>query len=297
VKCNNTHFCKSRDGDEITIQVELLLRFWRESLYKPKVAVLHFLPSHTPNEPESIAAYDREMASLLQNLIQSRNMNVIFATDHGRVDDEHSFSFPMMSAVVCEQALNEERKQNMAFNSQRMVAMYDIHHTLRHLLLGDPDVELRDGVQQEFVRSMLASKIARNRTCMAAGVPPSVCPCLARSWKPVPQKLEATIRAELEKELRYKQQPSCPAFDIQNMIILSPESPKKGSKLFFGAKNFIRGEIHVQEGVVFSVKGYMVGPSLLLHSLVQSTSYRKFEACTPKGSNPQFCICTPAGAA
>lgn len=306
---SSSSFCKRGDTEELSLQVEHLRQFWKESMNSPKLAILHSAASHVPNTAESVAAYDTELATLLQNLIQSRNMNIMFFTDHGRLQDEYSFGFPLMAVILCKQALkNEERKENMIHNSERMVTMYDMHHTLRHLHLGDPEKEDREGVERKFDRSMMVRKIEKNRSCNSAGVPPLVCPCFARSWRAVSPEREMIIKPDLEKLLREKQKQSgggstsCEEFEFQKINILSPVPDKKkkvgttttrprSRRLAANMRRFIRAEIHVQKNVTFEARGYLMSTSVLLKDLRQTTSYRKFEVCTPEGGNPQFCIC------
>lgn len=294
VACNSNKFCR-HGGDvheELSLQVEGLRQLWIEYKFKPKFAIVHMIGSHSPNLPESIAAYDTELTSLLQDLIKSRNMNVILATDHGRVDDENSFGFPLLAAILSKNALNEERTKNLIHNSNRMVTVYDIHHTLRHLLLGDVDAEAREATKQEFARSMMASKIAENRTCSSAGVAPGVCPCLTRLLEIVTPERELIIRPLLEKLLKDRQQPGCSVFEFKEMVVRAPKDVQSTRRrLVVTMEAFISAEIHVQNNVTFRLRGFLMGGTILLNSLKQTTPYRKFEHCTPEGSNAEFCIC------
>lgn len=295
VACNGTKFCRRETSplyEDLSLQVEDLRQFWIEHEFKPKFAIIHLIASHSPNLPESMAAYDNELSSLLEVLIQSRNMNVIVATDHGRLDDESSFSFPLFTLVLSKNALNEERERMLKYNKDRLVTVFDFHHTLRHLLLGDVSAESREATRQEFARSMMASKIAKNRTCSSAGVAPGVCPCLTRSWELVTPERELVIRPLLEKLLKDKQQPGCSVFNFKEVVIRAPKKePSTRRRLKVGLEAFVNAEIHVQKNVTFQVRGYVMGQVILVNSLKQTTPYRKFEDCTPAGGQAEFCIC------
>ena len=291
--CNISSLCREGSTSDLSYQVEGLRQFWRESFNSSKLAILHLMASHAPHRPESIALYDDDLSSFLQSLIKSRNMNIIVATDHGRLDNEDSFPFPLMSVILCHKALNQERAANMLHNTERIVSMYDLHHTLRHLTMGDQGLESVEGVPQEFARSMMATKIARNRTCNSAGIPPSACPCLARTWKVLTSEREIEVRPKLETLLRSKQQSGCADFDIKRIDILSPELPAKAVTRWGRVKadGFIRAYIYVQENVTFHVRAYVMTP-LQVHIFKQTTPYQKFEHCTPDGSDAEFCICS-----
>jgi len=296
VPCNGTSFCR-RGGDvqeELSLQIEDLRQLWIEHLNLPKFAIMHMVGSHSPNTAESMAAYDNELSTLILELIKSRNMNIILATDHGRLDDENSFGFPLLAAILSQHALNDDRMENLVFNSARMVTVFDIHHTLRHLLLGDVDAESREAIKQEFARSLMASKIAENRSCSSAGVAPEVCPCLTRSWELVTHEKELEIRPVLEKLLKKREQPGCSAFSFNDILIRAPKQekpPTRRRNLRVHLDGFVNAEIHVQNNVIFQARGYMMGETILLNSLKQTTPYRKFEHCTPEGGNAEFCIC------
>jgi len=199
----------------------------------------------------------------------------------------------MVAAIISETELNQEREEKMLWTSQRLVTMYDLYHTIRHLLLSDKDVESVYGTKQKFQRSMLTSKIAQNRTCDGAGIPPSAWPCLARAWEKVSGKSAEATSLRIEKIIRAKQQMGCAPYIISRIDIRKPILQTRkllgfGKHMGINVENFIRAEIHVQENVTFQMRGY--GTEFIL-DLRQITSYKRFERCTPKDADPEFCIC------
>lgn len=284
-----TSLCSSNGTDEVSRQTESLRLFWREHRNSSKFAILHFLAAHSPNNPMSISLYDEQLAFLLRGLIKSQNTNIFFLTDHGRVDDEDSFQFPMLATILSTNELNLQRERAMLWNSERMVTFYDLYHTLRHLLLIEKQSEEIHGVRQEFQKSMLVSKLPLNRTCDEAGLPPLICPCLTRSWKVVKDDSTAL---ELERVMRLKEQAGCAPFTFKKINISRTESiPQQRRKLLHvSSHGFFRATIDAQEGVVFQIHGYGT-KQLWISSIKQTSAYRRFENCTPEGADPQFCIC------
>lgn len=291
-KCG-TALCNNNGVDEVSHQAKHLGQFWQEHRNSSKFAILHFVSAHTPNDGISISLYDKQLTSLLHGLVHSPNTSIFFLTDHGRMQDEHSFGFPMVAAILSETELNQEREEKMMWNSGRMVTMYDLYHTIRHLLLSDKDVESVFGTKQKFQRSMLASKIAENRTCDGAGIPPSVCPCLARSWEKLSGETAQVTSLEIEKIIRAKQHVGCAPYIISRIDIRKPRLQTQrqlgvGKPVGIMVEKFIRAEIYVQENVTFQMRGY---GTEFIFDLRQTTSYKRFEKCTPKGADPEFCIC------
>lgn len=87
------------------------------------------------------------------------------------------FSIPLSLKLKDEngKAIGETQiRQTLRLNARRLTSQFDVHATLRHLLLGQPPP--RTTADEPYGRSLFTA-IPLNRTCQEAGIPDEFCLC------------------------------------------------------------------------------------------------------------------------
>lgn len=316
---------------EVARLASQLASFWaRHDAATPKFAVLHSLAAHFPYNPKTVSLHEDVLLAIIRAVVHADDTVLLLMSDHGDQREPDSHALPYANFIVPSWVLTSGQAAAMRANTQSIVSVYDFHATLRafggcppsdgvslassskagaeaeHGSSADstssakdsspPPVCGRTPVRPQILRTtvddltnqrpghvLFGTVLPKHRTCADVGSPRLVCPCT--SWRRVNDGGAREAHELFLSLVAAKHKAPCPSLDMAN--ITDMETSTDGDWRVKVTSNYGR-----RFELVLRASIDAATPRLDVYSLKQLTPYMPDHACTPNGTDAQFCPCS-----